>query len=195
MKQLTTMMALGVLSLILAGCGDGDGPSDPIDPGDVTPPEVVTSNPESGATDLGLLQHFEVTFTEAMDPATLNEETVSISTRGDGLHILYDETDHSLWAAPETLLAQNSNLSFNIEGATDAAGNELESFVINFGTGPFDCDHLADRFEPNEDIDSAIFVELDTLITALSTCSEDVDFFKFTLDEGAMVTAKTYITH
>ena len=33
---------------------------------------------------------------------TLNGETVSISTRGNGLHILYDETDHSLWAAPES---------------------------------------------------------------------------------------------
>ncbi len=192
MKQFLAIMVLAIVLLISTGCGTSSGPDDP---GDTSPPEVVTSSPESGTADLGLLQHFEVTFSEAMDPASLSEETVSISGRGDGLHIIYDETNHSLWAAPESLLAQDAELSFNITGASDASGNELEAFAIDFGTGPFDCEHLADRFEPNEDVASATPIDLDTLIPSLATCSEDFDFFSFTLEEAAKVTVTTFITH
>lgn len=192
MRRFVSVMVVCVLALSPAGCGNDNGGTDP---GDVTPPEVVSSNPQTGATDLGLLQQFEVTFSESMDPATLNDETVSISTRGSGLHIKYDDAESSLWAAPESLHTPEANLRFTIDGATDLAGNEITPFSIDFATGPFDCEHLADRFEPNEDVASAVHVGLDTLITSLSTCSDDIDVYSFTLEEESMVTVRTYITH
>lgn len=191
MRRLLSVVAMFLVVLWPAGCGDDN----PEDPGDPTPPEVVSSTPPSGSENLRLLQAFEVEFSEAMDPGSFHQGSVRIEDRGPSLHLSYDEISHTLRAQPESLLASDADLRFMIEGAASQDGGELEIFSIEFSTGAFDCEHLADRFEPNEDIDSAVPIELDTLVPALSTCSEDVDIFSFTVAEESMVTARVYVTH
>ena len=58
-----------------------------------------------------------------------------------------------------------------------------------------ECANLGDRFEPNDLIPTATEVGLDEPVTGLSTCGEDIDYFRFTLTETMKVTARTYTTY
>jgi hypothetical protein len=193
MRRIHATATMLLVPFLLTGCGDDD--DNPTDPGDATPPEVVSSTPAAGATDVGLLGPIELEFSEAMDPASLDAETVGIEGSSSGLHLHYDAGAHRLVALPESLLAADSNLQLQIEGARDLAGNAMTAYTLDFSTGPFDCDHLADRLEPNDVIDAATPVSADTLIPALATCLTDVDWFSITVTDTTKVTATTYCTH
>jgi hypothetical protein len=131
-----------------------------------------------------------------MNPATLNDQTVTIGPMGGGLFLSYDENDRRLWIAPDSLYPPDTDLTLAISaGATDLAGNGLEPFSVGFSTGSFECAFLEDRFEPNDQLSAPLQVQPDSLVVGLSTCMEDVDHFRVTLQEPAKVTATTFVTY
>jgi hypothetical protein len=186
-----SIVFLGFL-VVLAGCGeDLDAPRD------TTPPTVIETTPPDGATDVGLLQPFTFRFSEAMDPATLNDATVSVHGEfAAGLFTSYDRHARTLWVAPDSLWTPEADLQLEISGARDAFGNALPDVAVDFSTGPDDCDHRVDYLEPNDETATAPRIELDRVYPALSTCgSDNADFYRFTLAETLSVTIRTNITH
>jgi hypothetical protein len=178
----------------LAACSSDDDPNGTV-PHDTQAPTVVTVAPPEGATDLGLLASFTVTFSEAMDPATLNAQTVTLDSGGVALELYVSPSGETLVVRPDSLLPAEQALTLALAGATDLAGNAIEPFTATVTTGPLDCAHLADRFEPNEEAAAATEVMLDTLYTGLSTCQDDVDVFRFTVEDTLMVAARTCIVY
>lgn len=193
MKTKTTFILTPLLTLtLLAGCGGDDGPTDIVEPPMEDPPTVESIVPGSGTSDLGLLQDFRVSFSEAMDSSTLDASTVSMTPADGELRQIYDDETDELWIVPADPLPPDTDLTLAIsDGAMDLEGESLDPFSVSFSTGPMSCENLADRMEPNPDPESATEVMLDTPILALSTCEDDEDFFRFTVDERTQVTART----
>jgi hypothetical protein len=177
--------------VVLAACGDA-GTTDP-PPAD--PPKVTAVSPTLGS-DVGLLQDLTVTFSAAMDPATLSEQTVTISPMGGRLLMRYDESARQLWIAPDSIFPPATSLALSItDGARGTSGTALEPYLASFTTGPLECAYLKDRFEPNDEASTAVDVPLDSLVVGLSTCGEDRDYFRVTLTEAASLTAWTHMTY
>ena len=178
----------------LAACSSDDDPNGTV-PHDTQAPTVVTVAPPEGTTDLGLLASFTVTFSEAMDQATLNAQTVTLDSGGVALEFYPSLSGETLVVRPDSLLPAEQALILALAGATDLAGNAIEPFTATVTTGPLDCAHLADRFEPNDEAAAATEVMLDTLYTGLSTCQDDEDVFHFTVPDTLKVTARTHIVY
>jgi hypothetical protein len=143
--------------------------------------------------DLGLLASFTVTFSEAMDTATLNAQAVTLDAGAVALELYPSPTAEALVIRPDSLLPASQVVTLAIDGAEDRAGNAIVPFSATLTTGPLDCAHLADRFEPNGQASQASSVQLDTLYTGLATCGDDVDVFRFSVADTVMVTARTHI--
>jgi hypothetical protein len=180
-----TPIALAAASAVLAalcGCDGGEA-----GPGDTTPPTIVATAPTDGATDVGLIQRVGITFSEPMDPATVNESTIAVEGRTSRSYVDYDSATRTAHVLPETLYAPLAEYAVTLsEGVTDDAGNPLVApDTIGFRTGPLDCGHLEDYLEPNDGILQASPVELDEVYRMLALCGNDQDVFAFTLPEAA----------
>jgi len=185
-----TALTLAALSLF-GGCGDDDssGPD-----GDTAAPTIVAASPSDGASDVTPYPIVEVQFSEAMDPATI--DTLSVQIEGVRSYLVsYDSTEHTVTLYPATVLEAATEYAILVEASvTDLAGNALEqAATIDFTTGVRDCDHLADRFEPNDVLASATHLELDTPYIGLTACggAERIDFYSFTLTEKKKVLARS----
>lgn len=179
-----------LLLTLAAGCGgDDDGPTLP-----ENPPTVTSSSLASGATNVRLLQDVLLTFSEAMDPATLNATTVTVGPGGVDLHLEYDEQTRQLWVAPLGTLPADAQLTLSVsQGAKNEEGAALEPYSLPFSTGPMTCSNLDDRFEPNDAVGDPTDLPLDVPVVALSTCGDDEDFYRVTLTERAKVFARTSV--
>ena len=178
------------LPILIQSCGGDDGPTEPVD----QPPQVSVISPASGT--VGLLQDFTITFNEAVNPATVNASTVTVTPMTGSLYLDYDEATRTLWLAPDSLFPASETITVSVSsGVTDMAGNGLVPFSASFSTGAMECANLGDRFEPNSLISTATEVALDEPVAGLSTCGEDIDYFRFTLTETKKVTARTYTTY
>ncbi len=182
---------LAVLALV--ACSSDEKPK-PTDPSDTLPPSVTGIAPAEGATDLRLLQPFTLCFSEAMRPASLNPQTVRL---GPDVPIQIHLAEHrdSLIVQPDTLLPADQAVTLTIDGATDLSGNALPPFTFHGRTGPLDCAHLGDRFEPNEDALTATEVRVDSTYVGLSTCLDDVDLYRFAIQDTMQIVAKTFIKY
>jgi len=193
MRALLTVLALAAFSIALPSCSDSGGGTDA---GDTTAPTIVSRSVADGETDVGLITGLSVTFSEAIDVSTIGAGSVFVSGRGPMVHISYDPGTHTLSLVPDTLLVPETWHELVLtDSITDLAGNPLAADTTDFETGPLDCEHLADRFEPNETAATATPVLLDETYPSLSVCGADFDNFSFTLDEAAKVTARTYIKY
>jgi len=97
-----------------------------------TQPEIVSTVPESAATGVALNQAISVTFTEAMNPLTLNTTTFLLyqgtSASGTPLQatITYDPVSFIATLKPTTLLTANTFYTATVtNGAMDQLGNAL----------------------------------------------------------------------
>jgi hypothetical protein len=194
MRTIAMRWLFAVPAVALAACSSDDG-SNGTGPHDTQAPTVITIAPPDGTTDLGLLASFTVTFSEAMDEATLNAQTVTLDSGEVALELYPSPSGETLVVRPDSLLPAARVLTLALAGATDLTGNAIEPFTATVTTGPLDCAHLADRFEPNETAAAAAEVMLDTLYTGLSTCQDDEDVFHFTVPDTLMVTARTHIIY
>ena len=108
---------------------------------DVTPPSIASVSPANGSSGVSLAATVKVTFSEAMDPATINAGTIILrSASGAQLSgtVAYDPTAHSAELKPASALPNASVLTaFVTTGVKDAAGNTLAAgFSWSFTTQP-----------------------------------------------------------
>jgi len=159
-------------------------------------PIVISMSPSGGGGPVGLLQDFTLTFSEPMDPATLNASTVTVSPMTGSLHMTYSEAEATLWVAPDSLFPPGTNLTLSVgDGVISSDGVPMTPFSANFTTGPMECSYLMDRLEPNDEYAAPVDVPLDTWIVGLSTCMDDEDYYRITLPEWGEVSARVDITY
>ena len=194
-RRLLCLAFVGSLCFVLASCGGSDdGPSSP---GDVTPAFVAQVSLDDGATDVGLIERIEVTFSEPMDASTISDTTIFVAGRAVVSHVEYDEATRTASLIPDTLYAAETPHIFVVSDAvTDESGNALPApDITSFETGPFGCDYLMDYFEPNNDVGEGALIELDRLYRTLTVCGENSDYYLFTVEEPATVTVTTTLRH
>lgn len=192
-RATVAVLALAALCPVtLTSCGSaGDGGPGP---GDTTPPTVVSMTVSDGETDVGLIKELAVVFSEDMDETTINEVSAYVAGRGPIAHISYDPDARRLSIVPDTLYAQSVWHEFVLtDSISDLAGNPLAPDTTEFQTGPLDCAHLADRFEPNETAATATVAATDSIYFTLSVCESDRDIFAFTLAEPLKVHINTFL--
>jgi hypothetical protein len=103
--------------------------------GDATAPTVVGVSPPNASTDIALNATVRVTFSEAMDPSSINASTVSLKNTLTSAVItttvVYDAATLRATVTPVGPLAGNTNYTVTIStGAKDAAGNPLGALVF-----------------------------------------------------------------
>ncbi len=151
--EITALLALCTICL---SCGGRDRVADETGPGDTVAPTVVSATPVANATDVGLVVPITVTFSEAMDPASLTAASVGVAGYSSHGHVEYDPANLTATVTLDTLLAAGSaHTIFVTQTAVDLAGNGVEPFTRSFQTGVDDCAHIADALEPNPDVESA----------------------------------------
>jgi hypothetical protein len=189
-----SLIVLVLPTLLLSSCSDSDGPGQAPD---TTPPTIASRSVAEGQTDVGLIERIDVTFSEDMDPTTVNDTTLVVSGRGPAGYVEYDVGTHTASLIPDTLrVAESPHRLVVADGVTDEAGNPLAApDTTDFETGPFDCDHLRDYLDPNETTATAPDVETDRVYHTLAICGHDHDVYAFTLTEPRKVTFKTAIAH
>jgi hypothetical protein len=191
------LLILAPVCLVTASCSsDSSDSNGGPGPGDTTPPEVTQVSILDGATDVGLIQRVEVTFSEAMDASTITDATLGVNERAVSGYVDYDESSRTASFTPDTLYVPATAHEFFVTGdVTDAAGNAIDPFTSSFETGPLDCDHLLDRFEPNDEIAAATPIELNTRYRTLTLCLTDRDEYVFSVQETVMVRMVEWIKH
>ena len=195
MPQKLTAAMLVLLCLALASCGgtDSGGPGP-----DLTNPTVSGMSITDGETGVGLVDEITVTFSEPMDPATINDTTFVVAGRSASGHVVYDAASRTASFQPDTLLAVDTWHNLMISGhVADEAGNYYEGGTTSFQTGDVSCDNLLDRLEPNDDTASATVTELNEWVRTLTLCQGRIgyDYFVFTLEETAKIYAWSAIKH
>jgi hypothetical protein len=184
-----------VLPLIALAACSSDDDSNGTGPPDTQAPTVESITLPGSSTDVGLLATMTVTFSEAMNAATLSAQTVTLDPGEVALELYPSPSAETLVIRPDSLLPASQTLTLAITGAEDLAGNAIEPFTTTMTTGALDCAHLGDRFEPNEEAAEAAEIMTDTLHTGLATCLDDTDMFRFSVADTLMVTAKTHIVY
>ncbi len=191
MTRKLAAVALVLALVAMSSCSDSDsGGSGP----DTTTPEVSQVSVADGATGVGLVEQFRVTFSEPMDPATITETSLVVAGRSATGYIDYDEATRTASFTPDTLYAVNTPHQLIVtEDVTDSEGNALASeHSTSFTTGPLDCEHLLDHLEPDNDIAGATVIGLNEWVHTLTQCEgrTDRDYFQFTLDETTKIHAR-----
>jgi hypothetical protein len=126
-----------LLAAVLAGCGDPDKNAGNGKPGDpLTPPTVVSVTPPDGSPVCPNNAVVSATFSKAMNPATINDSTFTVTVAGVGLtgQVGYvPATNVATFTA--TLPASTSFTATITTGAKDTFGNPLAAnFVWTFTT-------------------------------------------------------------
>jgi hypothetical protein len=86
--------------------------------------------PQDDATGVALAHNVEVTFSEAMAPITLNQDTFTLAEQGSATRLVatvtYDGATKKATLNPDTDLQTNTTYTAMVNtGAKDAAGNRL----------------------------------------------------------------------
>jgi len=107
---------------------------------DTTPPIVVSASPFAGSTGIAINMSVVVTFSEEMDPATINSTTITLKDGvGNPIPAAATYSGYSLSArlTPTNLLSYNTNYQATVTtGVQDASGNPLATpYVFSFTTG------------------------------------------------------------
>ena len=106
---------------------------------DTTAPIVVSTQPPSAATNVAINNKISATFSEAMDPLTLNSTTFTVMQGATAVSgaVTYAAGNMTATFTPSTNLAPNTDFTATITtGAKDLAGNALAAnFVWSFTTG------------------------------------------------------------
>ena len=184
---------LGLLAIalpcLIAGCGDNES-----SPTDKAGPTVTATSPADEATDISPYPIVKMWFSEAMDPATL--DTLAFHIEGLRAHsIAYNPAEHKATLYPAGLAEPGTEYEVRVKAEVeDASGNAMsDDFVFSFTTGPIDCEHLRDRFEPNDSMAYARPVEMDVEYPCLVSCGnvERTDIYSFTLTEPRLINVVT----
>jgi Bacterial Ig-like domain len=113
-------------------------------PPDTTPPEVVSTAPANLTSNNFVNIAVAITFSEAMNPATINASNIVLKQTGTAIVVwgtlAYGAATNTATFTPSSALAFSTSFTLTIAGVTDVAGNALAStFSTVFGTaGPPD---------------------------------------------------------
>jgi hypothetical protein len=189
LSRLISLVLILACICLASGCGDDKGT-------EVVSPEVTQTYPEDGAVDVSLYTGVSIWFSRDMDEASLDSIYIGDMTTQ---YAQYSASEKMVTVLPDSMLKPETLYEVRVVSyVMDTDGNNLaEDYTFGFTTGPFDCAHIQDRFEPNDDIATATPVELNTTYRLLSTCGaeERRDLFRFTVDDTVMVTARTDISY
>lgn len=142
-RQTHLSLILTLCILFIAGCGSG-GETGHWLPGDTTAPTVTAVVPLNGAVNVAIGTRITATFSEDMDPATINGTTfrvVNTTLGGTAVagNVTYDAASRTATFTPTVpaTLAVSTNFTATITtGAKDLARNALASnYVWSFTTG------------------------------------------------------------
>lgn len=104
---------------------------------DATAPVLVGSLPLAGSVDVPLASTIELHFDEAVDPASVNADTVRALYDGALLSsVTYAVSGTTVLLRPVTQLARGRSYSIQINGVTDLLGNVLTNASVAFATDP-----------------------------------------------------------
>ncbi len=116
-----------------------------VGPADSTPPTVTSTLPANGATGVAIGSTVNVTFSEAVDPATVSSSTVSLVGPGASAvagTVSYNAATRTATFTPNGPLAASTSYTATIRGGSsgpvikDVAGNALAANVtLSFTTG------------------------------------------------------------
>lgn len=131
-----------LLLLASTGCSDPDKNAGTIV--GVTPPSVISVAPPNGAVGACPNTILTATFSEAMNPATINASTFTVKDSGGVAvagTVTYDASSHTAIFSPSSTLALNTAYTATITtAAIDLFGHALTSnFVWTFTTGNAIC--------------------------------------------------------
>lgn len=106
---------------------------------DTTPPTVTAQSPASGATGIGPASPVTVTFSEAMDAATITTTSIELRNAASALvsaTVSYDSTTRTATLRPSAPLASSNTYTVTVKGGTtdprvkDLAGNALAANTV-----------------------------------------------------------------
>ena len=178
MKTLTSSALFLLLSLLpacgqslveLADPGDGDG-----DGGDGAAPVVSSTNPVSDATNVPLSTTITVTFSEAMDPATVTGASFSLEQGATSVPGTVMYVGLTALLTPTSSLDPNTRYTATItSGVTDLAGNAMANdHVWSFTTGEV-VDFTRPQVIAANPVNNATYVAVNAAI--IGTFSEPMD--------------------
>jgi hypothetical protein len=111
---------------------------------DTTPPTVTSTTPANGATNVSTVPSVTATFSEAINPATINSSSFELRNPTNTLiaaTVAYDEATRKATLTPNSPLANSTTYTATIKGGAtdprvkDEAGNALASnFTWSFTT-------------------------------------------------------------
>ena len=117
------------LAMIMAGCSGSDDPVVGTGGGgapDITAPTVSSTIPADTATGVAINQNLTVTFSEAMDPATISATTFTVMQGATPVPGVVTYVGTVATFNPTTDLAANTVVTATITmGVMDLAGNAL----------------------------------------------------------------------
>jgi hypothetical protein len=165
---------------------------------DSTPPSVTSVVPASGKTGVSQLAKVCVAFSEALDPATVGTNTITLHDATNGLvpaTVSYNESTFTAVLTPNAPLALGTNYTVTVKGGvggiSDVAGNLLAAdFTSSFTTiAQIDYSIWDNATEP------AVASEVDTnsievgtkFQSAVSGDITGIRFFKGVFDTGTHV--------
>ncbi len=131
------------LAALLAACGGGpggSGGSSGNQAADTTPPTVVSKLPTNDQANVDRGSKIVVTFSEALDPATVTPVNVLLRRAGAGdvqREVTWDRSSNTVYIKPKTFLEIDTQYTVTLlRGLKDTAGNELsQSEEWSFTTG------------------------------------------------------------
>ncbi|MDO8291827.1 MAG: ice-binding family protein [Gallionella sp.] len=195
-KPLKWLMSLLLVALV-TGCGGGDGSGAGL--ADTTAPTISSTAPANTATAIALNANITATFSEAMDAATINTVTFTLTQGGAPVAGAVTYVGTSAIFNPTSDLAASTVYTATVTtGVKDVAGNALAVAKIwSFTTGTT-TDATAPTVSSTVPVDTATGVAVNANITA--TFSEVMDASTittatFTLAQGAtpVAGAVTYV--
>ena len=142
---------------------------------DITPPSVASTVPANGASNVSRAGTVTVTFSEPMDPATINSSTFNIRVKSSGTilpgTVTYNATTRVAELVPTGALPNLTTIVVTVTtGAKDLAGNPLAApFTAEWTTR----DEEGPTVTPNSPVNGALGVSPNATITV--TFSEAVD--------------------
>ena len=96
-------------------------------PVDTTPPTVISMTPANGATEVNVGTQVVVTFSEAMDPATINTSTFMLN--GVSAAVVYNAATNTTTLTPAAALADATTYTAVVKGGSagvmDLSGNRM----------------------------------------------------------------------
>lgn len=128
-KTVFALASIYIAAVLLTACGGGGGSAEGTATSgavkDVTAPTVTYMTPATGAAGVAIDSSVTVTFSEAIDPASLNQQTFTVS--GIQGVVTYDPTSKTAMFTHPPMSTNSTHTVTITRGVKDPAGNSLAS--------------------------------------------------------------------